>query len=338
MAAEGFALLRPQKGGDLLRRQEIEFPLLAVAVGVLGAVKASLGCGHLPQDIGGGLFRNFQILRLFRHGVGPAVRHDEQSVVVQHFLKVGDQKTHICGVAAETIADVVKQTASVHLRQGVLRHFQAGAIPVPLIPGQQKQEVVGRWKFRRAAEAAVLPVVGLPVERHGVLQNSGIRRTAALSAPAQLRDDLLRLAQQQRAVTFPLLMDGCQQLPQPDHAAPAAFGEIGPGEKRLLLRRHKDAGGPAAAAGKGLTDRHIDAVDVRPLLLVHLDGDEPAVQERGNFRVFKALVSHHMAPVAGAVPDTQEYGLILGLRPLERLSTPGIPVHGVFCVLEQVGT
>ena len=34
------------------------------------------------------------------------------------------------------------------------------------------------------------------------------------------------------------------------------------------------------------------------------DVDEPLVHQRGNFRVFKAFVSHYMAPVTGRITNT----------------------------------
>ena len=95
--------------------------------------------------------------------------------------------------------------------------------------------------------------------------------------------------------------------------------------------------GPAAASGESLTDRHINAVNVGTLFFIHFNGHEIFVQDFGNFKIFKALMCHYMAPVASTVANAQKDGLVL--RPClgKRLLSPWIPVHRVFCVLEKVG-
>lgn len=44
------ALLRAEEADQLLRCEQVIFSLHAVAVGVLGTVKAALRGGHLPED------------------------------------------------------------------------------------------------------------------------------------------------------------------------------------------------------------------------------------------------------------------------------------------------
>ena len=61
------------------------------------------------------------------------------------------------------------------------------------------------------------------------------------------------------------------------------------------------------------------------------------VEERGDLRILKAFVRHHMAPVAGGIPDAQKNGLLLPPRGFKRFRAPGVPVHGVLRVLEQIG-
>jgi len=80
------------------------------------------------------------------------------------------------------------------------------------------------------------------------------------------------------------------------------------------------------------------ASDVGPLLAVHLDTHEIAVQEVGDFLVLERLALHDVAPVARTVADGEEDDLILFLGLGEGLVAPGIPVHGVMGVLEEVGT
>ena len=52
--------------------------------------------------------------------------------------------------------------------------------------------------------------------------------------------------------------------------------------------------------------------------------------------VLERLALHHVAPVAGGVADAEEDGLVLGAGLLQGLRPPGVPVHRVVGVLQQV--
>ncbi len=54
--------------------------------------------------------------------------------------------------------------------------------------------------------------------------------------------------------------------------------KIGAAEERLQVRREPHGHGPAAAAGGGLHERHVDAVDIGALFAVHFD----ATRNRGS--------------------------------------------------------
>ena len=61
------------------------------------------------------------------------------------------------------------------------------------------------------------------------------------------------------------------------------------------------------------------------------------IHEVGNLFILEGFALHHMAPVAGRIANAQQNGPIEFLRLLQRLFPPGIPIHRVMCVLEQVG-
>ena len=48
------------------------------------------------------------------------------------------------------------------------------------------------------------------------------------------------------------------------------------------------------------------------------------------------LALHHVAPVAGGIADRKEDRLRLGARALSSLVAPGVPVHRVVRVLQEV--
>jgi hypothetical protein len=96
---------------------------------------------------------------------------------------------------------------------------------------------------------------------------------------------------------------------------------------------------PAAAAlREHLVGELVDLVEVRPLFAIDLDVDEQLVHERRRRRVLEGFVGHHVAPVAGGISDRQQDRLARGAGELERFRAPCMPVHGIGCVLLQVGT
>ena len=122
-------------------------------------------------------------------------------------------------------------------------------------------------------------------------------------------------------------------------AAPAIVGrEIRAAEERLTIGRQEHGHGPSAASGGGLNEQHVDAVDVRPLLAIHFYGDEIFIEDARDLLVFERLALHHVAPVAGRVSDRQKDRLVFARGRFERLVAPGIPVHWIVRVLEEVGT
>jgi hypothetical protein len=60
------------------------------------------------------------------------------------------------------------------------------------------------------------------------------------------------------------------------------------------------------------------------------------VHPRGGF-ILEGLVRHHVAPMARWISYAEEDWLVFGARLGERFFRPGIPIHGVVGVLEQIG-
>ncbi len=139
------------------------------------------------------------------------------------------------------------------------------------------------------------------------------------------------------AARLPELLHLLQHLQEARPPVAVVGREIGPAVERLQLRREEHVQRPAALAARGLDEGHVDLVHVRPLLAVHLDADEVRVEEGGDLRALEGLAFHDVAPMAGRVADAQEDGPVLPARLGEGFLAPGIPVHRVVLVLEQVG-
>ena len=114
--------------------------------------------------------------------------------------------------------------------------------------------------------------------------------------------------------------------------------EVGAAEERLQVGREPDGHRPAAAAGGGLDEGHVDAVDVGALFAIDLDGDVVAIEEFGDAVVLERLALHDVAPVARRVADGKEDRLVFGARLFESFGAPGEPVHRIMRVLEKIWT
>ena len=133
------------------------------------------------------------------------------------------------------------------------------------------------------------------------------------------------------------LGDRLQHLREARHPVARLRREVGAAVERAAVRREEDGHRPPAVPGHGDDGVHVQAVDVGPLLAVDLDGDEVLVHQPSRAVVLEGLVLHDVAPVAGRVADRKEHRAVLLSRPGKRFLAPGIPVHRVGGVLEQVG-
>ena len=233
---------------------------------------------------------------------------------------------------------MVIDAALIHLPQGVFHLPPCAFIAAEGGVAQKEDQVVGRGKFWRGAEAAVFLVVGVGQLLCRPFQIL-LAGKAAFSRPlaAEIGGDVVAGAHKLRPAILPAFRHGVQQGQQAGLPSCIVFGQIGGGKKGLLLRRHDYSERPAAAAGHGGADLHVYRVHIRTLLPVHLYGNKAPVQNLRHLPVLEGLMGHHMAPVTGGVANAEKNGLILLLCPLKRLLAPGVPVHRVLPVLAQIG-
>ena len=144
-----------------------------------------------------------------------------------------------------------------------------------------------------------------------------------------LREDLLPLAE-------PRLAERLHDAAERGHAVALDGREVRPGVEGAPVGRAEDRHGPTARPGQGLGGRHVDGVEVGPLLPVDLDRDEPLGQVGRRRRVLEALVGHDVAPVARGVADGDEDRLVLVTGPAQGLVPPGEPLHRVVGVLAEI--
>ena len=269
--------------------------------------------------------------------IGFDIGYQQQGVVIEHLFKVRHQPHFIRGIPGETAADMVKDAAARHVLQRDLYHFYGVGFLQGIGVPHEKQQIVRRREFWCCPKAAPFIVKLLGKLTVCPFHQPAVRlRAIARLSLIDRRGNLISRPQQLLPVVFPKVSYPIKQIHQSKSSIAAILGKIGSGKEWLLLWGHEDRQRPAAGAGHGLTHGHIHRINVRALFPVHLDADELAVKETRNLLILKGFMSHNMAPVAGRVPDTEEYRLILPCRFLERFLTPGIPVHGIFPMLHKI--
>jgi len=119
-----------EHGGDLLRIPQVKGPLLALAVGVLGAVESAFGGGQIAQDIRDDLARRLGVELVAPGLIGISQRHDEECLIVEHFFEMGHQPDPVGGVTVQAEPNLVVNPTQAHRGQRAIDHIQGGGVPV----------------------------------------------------------------------------------------------------------------------------------------------------------------------------------------------------------------
>ena len=324
---------------DLGFAPRIELAFFAFGVGVKRRRKAAAFGHHLAQDPTDSVLDPRPIGRIA--AVQPDHREhvDQQRIVVQHLLEVRDKPDLIDRVAREATTQVIIDAALAHVGErqvdGLLELRKSG---VGIRTPHQLDDRHVR-ELRCARQSAVEYVELLAEALHGRVQCHRIKLRAwpvGLEHALQACADGLRILRDLFAVLAIQPRDFLQ------HVLERRLAELGFGRKVraapvwIALRRQEHGQRPATLFAHHVERRLENGVQVRPLFAVDLDVDEELVHQRGSCRIFKALVGHHVAPVAGGVADGHEDRFAGRVRFLERLGTPHLPVDRIVFVLKQV--
>jgi hypothetical protein len=302
-------------------------------------VKAAAGVGHVAQQVVERLLADAPAFRIAEGEPRVQVERGELGVVVEHLLEVRHHPVRVDGVAREAAADLIVHPAARHPDQRRVHHALRVGVPRPLEEAQDELPDHRLRKLRRAALSAPLLVELRGDALEGGVQHLLREQRRRAAQPLALPERLGQLAPRLEdfaAPRAPGVGDRRQQLREAGQAVPVLGREVRPAVERRAVRREEDRHRPAAAAGHGLHGLHVDVIDVRPLLAVHLHVDEPRVHHLGDRRVLERLALHHVTPVAGRVPDREQERLVLRAGARERVLAPRVPVHRVVGVLEQV--
>ena len=309
-------ILRTEDPADLFHFPEVVTPLLPLAVGILRGIKAAVGRPEIAKDVFHNLPCSPAVLFADARPESLRCRQGKKRLIIKHLFKVRNQPFPIRAVAVKAVSELIEDPAPAHGPEGSLRHPDRLPLPASLPVPEQEQQLMGHRKFRGIPESAELLIVLIPkfpegfgeefltrgfsTSRYGLPENR--------QRPGRLRFDPFPL----RPPEFDNPRD---QLDEPFSAPPALLRNVGGRKEGAPLRRHDDGQRPSPAPGHYLADPHVNPVDIRPLLAIHLDANESPVQKRGCLFILEGFVGHDMAPMAGGISDRQEDRLVLRFCP-----------------------
>ncbi len=268
----------------------------------------------------------------------------ELGVVVEHLLEVRDEPGGVRRVAVESAPELVVDPARRHRREAAEGHVERLCVARRRVAAEEELDGHRLGELRRAAPAAVVAVErgddaggGRGQDLRGREPGRPGRRPDALRLDERL-DEPETGPLDLGALRRPRLADAVEHLAERRHAVARGVREVGAAEERASLGGQEQAHRPAALARHRLDRPHVQPVEVRALLAIHLDRDEAGVEHRGRRLVLERLALHHVAPMAGRVADREEDRAVEEPRPGERVRSPGEPVDRVVRMLEEIGT
>ncbi len=171
--------------------------------------------------------------------------------------------------------------------------------------------------------------------------SSSVRPIVAPPAAARRGGEPLH---QRRAVLFDLLRlvteqprDLAQHVDKGRFAVARGWRKISAAPDRLAVGREKHGQRPAAMLAEVMQRRHVDLIDIGPLLAIDFDVDEQLVHHARGGVILETLMRHHVAPMTGRIADREQDRLFALLRLRQRLGSPGPPIDRVVLVLKEIG-
>ena len=109
-----FACILTQYGEDFIIPEQIVFSLHAVTVGILRRVKSALRGDHLPEHIVRCFLSRIKVPGISSYDIGCGICQNQQSVVIQHLLKMWRQEITVSGIPGEPVADMIENATLAH--------------------------------------------------------------------------------------------------------------------------------------------------------------------------------------------------------------------------------
>ena len=335
-------VLFAQEVDNVVVAPQIEFSFLPFAVGVFRRVELSVGAGHLPEDIIKGLLGNAAVKGIARDLVRGKIQRRKLGIVVEHLLEMRHKPAFIHRIAVKSAAQMVVEPPLGHFSQGHQSGIPNRAVFCRIILPKQQVDGAVRRKFWSRAESAMIRIERaqqLADSCRNELWRGRIGRAGTgLGVLAHVIGEFLRAFKDFTVPGQPRRADGFEHGLEAGAPHPGARRKVGARVEGLQRGREKHAHGPASATRHDLGGGHIDAVNIRPFLAIHLNRHIVPVQQFGDRVVLEGFPLHDVAPVAGGIPNREKDGFILVSGLFQRFITPGVPVDRVMGMLQKIGT
>ena len=218
-----------------------------------------------------------------------------------------DRPLPIHRIAMKSPSDLIINSTRPHRPPRVPYHLQKFFIPLAERPSQKEKWLTGPRKFWRTTEPAVLSVILhrqlIPRRLQNLLRIGNRPPARAFSQQSDSCGKLLRPAHHLPVSILP----GAGNLPQHIHKSgpPITAGRriVGAPIKRFPFRSDPNGKRPSPLTRHRLHRRHVDPVDIRPLLPVHFHRNKIPVQHLRHRLALKRLPFHHMTPVTRRITD-----------------------------------
>src|SRR5262245_6540172 len=129
---------------------------------------------------------------------------------------------------------------------------------------------------------------------------------------------------------------GLENLGEPWTPEAIVGWEIRATVKGLSVGRQEHRQGPTSTDPEHLHHMLVDLVEVWALLTVDLDIHKMPIHDLGDGFGLEGFALHHMAPMAGGVANAEQNGFVLRLGLRQSFLTPGVPIHRIMGMLEEV--
>src|SRR5258706_10495814 len=195
-------------------------------------------------------------------------------------------------------------------------------------------------KLGRVAESSIGGVVGFKRGFDNGGDNGGRKVSALTAERLRLRNSADHFFGLLHGVVALVSIGSRNRQQNSAKAGPTvllARREVGAPVKRLAVRSEKSRQRPPALAADSADGGLIAAVDVGPLVAIHLHGDKVFIDDLRDLRIVVGLAIHYVAPMAPDRADVEQYGLVVLARCGKRVFAPFPPLHGLVHGAPQVG-
>jgi hypothetical protein len=146
--------------------------LLAFAVRIFGGGEGPPWRSQVASHIGQGFFGGVPVLPAPGVLEGLGIRHRQEGLVIEHFLKVGDKPAAVGGIPVEPETELVENPAAAHGLEGSLDHPEGPLIIFAFGLPEEKGQIMGNGELGGGTETSEFLVELAAQLGHGPLEEA----------------------------------------------------------------------------------------------------------------------------------------------------------------------